>query len=159
DQQLLQCMEDSFGKIQMEHKKFSHTLESIQADCQTKQKAIEMLFQSLERLKKEKVDEQNMLAAMDLKADKDALGSKVDCTQFEASMERLDERLCKMHGQVSGQKQHCNELQQKLKDMMENKLDRQELKYFQKRLENIWKRDMEELENRILGDSAAGTRK
>ncbi|XP_039245198.1 glutamine-rich protein 2-like isoform X3 [Pipra filicauda] len=159
DQQLLQHMEDSFGKIQKEYKKFSYISESIQTDCQMKQKAIEMLFQSLERLKKEKVDEQNMLTAMDMKADKDALGSKVDCTQFEASMEGLDERLRKIQGQMSGQKQHCNELQQKLKDMMENKLDRGELKYFRNRLEEIWKGKMEDLENRILGDSAAGLRK
>ncbi|XP_027767054.1 glutamine-rich protein 2-like [Empidonax traillii] len=159
DQQLMQHMEDSFSKIQMEYKKFSYISESIQADCQTKQKAIEMLFQSVEKLKKEKVDEQNMLMAMDTKADKDALGSKVDCTQFEAGMEGLEERLRKMQGQMSGQKQHCNELQQKIKDMIENKLDRQELKFFRNRLEDTWKRNMEELENRILGDSAAGTRK
>ncbi|XP_064533754.1 glutamine-rich protein 2-like isoform X2 [Pseudopipra pipra] len=159
DQQLLQHMEDSFSKIQKEYKKLSYISESIQTDCQMKQKAIEMLFQSLERLKKEKVDEQNMLTAMDMKADKDALGSKVDCTQFEASMEQMDGRMQEMQGQMSGQKQHCNELQQKLKDMMENKLDRGELKYFRNRLEEIWKGKMEELENRILGDSAAGMRK
>ncbi|KFW82605.1 Glutamine-rich protein 2, partial [Manacus vitellinus] len=159
DQQLLQHMEEMFRKIQEDCNKLRSVSVSLQTDCEMKQKAIEMLFQSLEKLKKEKVDEQNMLTAMDMKADKDALGSKVDCTQFEASMEQMDGRMQEMQGQVKGQKQHCNELQQKLKDMMENKLDRGELKYFRNRLEEIWKGKMEELENRILGDSAAGLRK
>ncbi|XP_039245204.1 glutamine-rich protein 2-like isoform X2 [Pipra filicauda] len=159
DQQLLQHMEEMFRKIQEDCNKLRSVSVSLQTDCQMKQKAIEILFQSLEKLKKEKVDEQNMLTAMDMKADKDALGSKVDCTQFEASMEQMDGRMQEMQGQMSGQKQHCNELQQKLKDMMENKLDRGELKYFRNRLEEIWKGKMEDLENRILGDSAAGLRK
>ncbi|XP_039245202.1 glutamine-rich protein 2-like isoform X7 [Pipra filicauda] len=156
DQQLLQHMEDSFGKIQKEYKKFSYISESIQTDCQMKQKAIEMLFQSLETLK-DKAEEQNMLAAKDMKS---ALGSKVSCTQFEASMERLDQRLQEMQGQVLGQNEQWNEVQQQLSNMMENKLDRLELKPFHKQMEKIWQKSIKELEKKMAeSDSAAGLRK
>ncbi|NWI85681.1 QRIC2 protein, partial [Pitta sordida] len=161
DQELLQHMEETFETIQEDYQKLSYVSESLQADSQTKQKTIEvgMLLKSLERLQKEKVDEKNMLAATDMKADKAALASKLDCTQFEEKMEGLKGRMRKMQGQVSAQKQQCNELQEKLSDMMENKMDRRELKYFQKHLEESWNKSLEELENRIIGDSAAGMRK
>ncbi|XP_029817105.1 glutamine-rich protein 2-like [Manacus vitellinus] len=122
DQQLLQHMEDKVRKIQGDCEELSLVSGNLQKDCEEKQKAIEMLFQSLEKLKKDKAEEQNMLAAKDMKADKDALGSKVSCTQFEASMERLDKRMQEMQGQVLGQNEQWNEVQQQLSNMMENKV-------------------------------------
>ncbi|NXJ22959.1 QRIC2 protein, partial [Dicrurus megarhynchus] len=118
-----------------------------------------MLFQSLEKLQKEKADEQDVLAAMDMKADKAALGSKVDCSLFERNMELLDERMQELQSQISGQKQHWNKVQQQFSDAMEEKLDRQELKVFRRRLEDSWNRNIEELEKRMLGDSGAGIKK
>ncbi|NWT04553.1 QRIC2 protein, partial [Mionectes macconnelli] len=159
DQQVLQHMEDRVRKIQGDCEELSLVSVSLQKDCEQKQKAIEMLFQSQERLKKEKADEQNVLAAMDVKADKNALGSKVNCTQFEAGMERLDERLRKMQSQVLGQNQHWNKVQQHLSNTMENKLDRQELKDFRKQMEETWQKSIKELEKKMLADSAAGMRK
>ncbi|NXK38275.1 QRIC2 protein, partial [Piprites chloris] len=93
------------------------------------------------------------------KADKKALGSKVNCTQFEASMERLGQRLQKMQGQVLGQNQHWNKVQQHLSHTMENKLDRQELKDFHKQMEETWQKRIKELEKKLMTDSAAGLRK
>ncbi|NXO96863.1 QRIC2 protein, partial [Certhia brachydactyla] len=117
-----------------------------------------MLFQSLEKLQKEKADEQDMLSAMDLKADKAALASKVDCSQFEENMDRLDERMQELQSQISGQEEQWNETQQQLIDAMEEKLDRLELKAFRKRLEESWNRSIEDLEKR-MGDSGAGIKK
>ncbi|XP_051665425.1 glutamine-rich protein 2-like [Manacus candei] len=160
DQQLLQHMEDKVRKIQGDCEELSFVSGNLQKDCEEKQKAIEMLFQSLEKLKKDKAEEQNMLAAMDMKADKDALGSKVSCTQFEASMERLDKRMQEMQGQVLGQNEQWNEVQQQLNNMMENKLDRLELKPFHKQMEKIWQKSIKELEKKMAeSDSAAGLRK
>ncbi|XP_017684443.1 PREDICTED: glutamine-rich protein 2-like [Lepidothrix coronata] len=154
DQQLLQHMEDKVRKIQGDCEELSLVSGNLQKDCEEKQKAIEMLFQSLEKLQKEKADEQkmlqNMLTTMDVKADKNALGSKVNCTQFEANMERLDQRLRKMQSQVSGQNQHWNELQEKLSHRIENKLDRLELKAFHEKMEETWKKSIRELEKKIL---------
>ncbi|NXM01355.1 QRIC2 protein, partial [Tyrannus savana] len=130
---------------------------SLQKDCEQKQKDIEMLFQSLETLKKDKADEQNVLVAKDMKA---ALGSKVSSTQFEATMERLDQKMQEMQTQMSGQNQQWNQIQQKLSDMIGNKLDRQELKGFCKQMEETWQKSIKELEKKTAeGDSAAGMRK
>ncbi|XP_064251044.1 glutamine-rich protein 2-like [Passer domesticus] len=118
-----------------------------------------MLFQSLEKLQKEKADQQDMLAAMDMKADKAALGSKVNCSQFEENMEELDERMEELQSQISGQEQHWNKMQQQISDAMEEKLDRLELKTFRKHLEDSWNRNMEELENRLSRENAAGYKK
>ncbi|KAJ7423095.1 glutamine-rich protein 2-like protein [Willisornis vidua] len=159
DQILLQHMEDTFSKIQGDCDELRCTSVTLQTDIQLKQRDIEMLSQSLERLQKEKADEKTMLAAIDMKADKDSLGSKVEHTQFEESMEYLDERMRKMQGYMLGQKKNYKDMQEKLSDMMENKLDRRELKYFRRRLEDNWNRNLEELEKRILGESAAGIRK
>ncbi|XP_027562667.1 glutamine-rich protein 2-like [Neopelma chrysocephalum] len=116
-----------------------------------------MLFQSLERLKKEKTAEEIMVTVMDMKS---ALGSKVSCTQFEANMERLDQRLRKMQSLVLGQNQHWNELQEKLSNRIENKLDRQELKAFHEQMEETWQKNIKELETKMAeSDSAAGLRK
>ncbi|NXY12432.1 QRIC2 protein, partial [Pteruthius melanotis] len=93
------------------------------------------------------------------KADKAALGSKVSCSLFEEKMERLDERMQEMQSQISGQKQHWNQMQQQFSDAMEGKLDRLELKAFRNQMEETWNRNMEDLENRLMRDSAAGIRK
>ncbi|NXB94364.1 QRIC2 protein, partial [Vidua chalybeata] len=116
-----------------------------------------MLFQSLEKLQKEKANVQDMMAAMDMvqKADKAALGSKVDCncSQFEENMEELDERMQELQSQISDQEQHWNvntmqqQVQRQFSDAIEEKLDRLELKTFRKHLEDSWSRNMEELEN------------
>ncbi|XP_032563517.1 glutamine-rich protein 2-like [Chiroxiphia lanceolata] len=163
DQQLLQHMEDRVRKIQGDCEELSLVSGNLQKDCEEKQKAIEMLFQSLEKLQKEKADEQkmlqNMLAAVDVKADKNALGSKVNRTQFEANMERLEQRLRKMQSQVLGQNEHWNELQEKLSHRIENKLDRGELKAFHEQMEETWKKSIKELEKKMMADSAAGLRK
>ncbi|NXG00874.1 QRIC2 protein, partial [Sakesphorus luctuosus] len=155
----LQHMEDTFSKIQGDCDELRRTSVTLQTDIQLKQRDIEMLSQSLERLQKEKADGKTLLAAVDMKADKDALGSKVEYTQFEESMDYLDERMRKMQGYMLGQKKNYKDMQEKLSDMMENKLDRRELKYFRRQLEDNWNRNLEELEKRILGESAAGIRK
>ncbi|NXR66891.1 QRIC2 protein, partial [Rhadina sibilatrix] len=118
-----------------------------------------MLFESVEKLQKEKADQQEMLAAMDLKADKAALRTKVDCSQFEENMEQLDDRMQELQNQISAQKEHWNKVQQQFSDAMEEKLDREELKAFRRRLDDAWSRNIATLETRLLGDSGAGFKK
>ncbi|XP_068066269.1 glutamine-rich protein 2-like isoform X2 [Anomalospiza imberbis] len=159
DRELSQHMEAKILQIQRDYEKLSFASGILQKDSQQKQSAIEMLFQSLEKLQKEKASEQDVMAAMDMKADKAALGSKVDCSQFEENMEELDERMQELQSQISGQEQHWNKMQQQLSEAMEEKLDRLELKTFRKHLEDSWKRNMEELENRLMRENAAGIKK
>ncbi|NWY65218.1 QRIC2 protein, partial [Erithacus rubecula] len=155
DHELAQQMEARFVQIQRDYEKISFASGSLQKDSQEKQKAIEMLFQSLEKLQQEKADEQEMLAAIDVKADKAALGSKVNCSQLEANLERLDERMQDLQSQISGQKQHWNEVQQKVNFVEKTKLDRLELKAFRNQMVEMWKRSISELESKIREDDAA----
>ncbi|XP_027564133.1 glutamine-rich protein 2-like [Neopelma chrysocephalum] len=75
-------------------------------------------------------------------------------------MERLDQRMQEMQGQVLGQNEHWNEVEQQLSKMIENKLDRLELKPFHKQMEKIWQKSIKELEKKMAeSDSAAGLRK
>ncbi|RMC10865.1 hypothetical protein DUI87_12577 [Hirundo rustica rustica] len=159
DQERLHHVEATVVQIQGNCEKLSFASGRLQKDSQQKQKAIEMLFQSLEKLQKEKADEQDMLAAMDLKADRAALGSKVNCSQFEANMERMDERMQELQSQISDQEQHWNTVQQQFSDAMEEKLGRQELKAFSDHMEETWNRNLEELENRLSRERAAGIKK
>ncbi|XP_056363004.1 glutamine-rich protein 2-like [Oenanthe melanoleuca] len=160
DTNQMQPKRASVVQMQKDYEKLSFISGSLQKDSQEKQKAIEMLFQSLEKLQKEKADEQDMLAAIDLKADKAALGSKVNCSQLEANLERLDERMQDLQSQISGQKQHCNEVQQKLSFVEEEKLDRLELKAFSNQMVETWRRSISELESKIKeDDTAAGIKR
>ncbi|XP_053817648.1 glutamine-rich protein 2-like isoform X1 [Vidua chalybeata] len=159
DRELSQHMEAKFLQIQRDYEKLSFASGMLQKDSQQKQKEITMLFQSLEKLQKEKANVQDMMAAMDMKADKAALGSKVDCSQFEENMEELDERMQELQSQISDQEQHWNEVQRQFSDAIEEKLDRLELKTFRKHLEDSWSRNMEELENRLMRENAAGIKK
>ncbi|NXA73411.1 QRIC2 protein, partial [Thryothorus ludovicianus] len=93
------------------------------------------------------------------KADKAALGSKVDCSTFEENMEELDERMQELQNQISGQEENFIQAHLQLSDSMEEKLDRLELKAFRKRLENSWNRSIEELEKRMTADTGAGIKK
>ncbi|KAJ7415143.1 glutamine-rich protein 2-like protein [Pitangus sulphuratus] len=92
------------------------------------------------------------------KDDKAALGSKVNCTQFEASMESLEERMREMLKRVLGQEQRWQEVHQQLRDVLDSKLDRLELGPFQKQLEEIWGRMIKELKDEmsVSADDAAG---
>ncbi|XP_032934448.1 glutamine-rich protein 2-like [Catharus ustulatus] len=159
DQELAQQMEARFLNVQKDYEKLTFASGSLQKDSQEKQKAIEMLFQSLEKLQKEKADERDMLAAIEVKADKADLGSKVDCNQFEQNMEQVDERMQDLQSQISDQEQHWNEVQQKFSEAMEEKLDRLELKAFRKRLEESWNRSIGDFEKRVTEDTGAGIKK
>ncbi|NXH04038.1 QRIC2 protein, partial [Loxia leucoptera] len=160
DPEQIQPKEATVVQMQRDYEKLSFISGSLQKDSEKKQKEIEMLFQSLEKLQKEKANHLDILAAMDVKADKAALGSKVNCSQFEANMERLDERMQELQSQISGQEQHWNNMQQQLSLVEEEKLDRLELKTFRYQMEETWKRRIEELRNEMKeGDSGAGIKK
>ncbi|NXO26810.1 QRIC2 protein, partial [Cisticola juncidis] len=159
DQELSKTMEAKFLEMQKEYEKLKFASGSLQKDSEQKQRAIEMLFQSVEKLQKEKADEQAMWEAMDLKADKDALGNKVDCSQFEEDMEQVDERMQELQNLITEQNEHWKKMHQHFRDAMDEKLDREELKVFRKRLEELWSRNLENFEKRMLGDTGAGIKK
>lgn len=54
--------------------------------------------------------------------DKAALGSKVSCAHFDASMEHLEQRLQELLRRVLGQEQRWQEAQQQFSDALNSKV-------------------------------------
>ncbi|XP_040445122.1 glutamine-rich protein 2-like [Falco naumanni] len=124
---------------------------------------LEVLFQSVERLQRDKAAKEDLALELEVKADKAALAGKVNCTQFESNIERLYEAIEEVRSQVTGQGQGWQEVQQQLSELreeMDSKLDRLELGPFQRELEN-WKRSLKQLKERLpaMPDGGAGIKK
>ncbi|XP_065521236.1 glutamine-rich protein 2-like isoform X2 [Lathamus discolor] len=98
------------GTVQRECQKLSSATRNLLNDSHQKQKDIEALFQSLERL--EKVDKVDMELGMDQKTEKAALAGKVSHTQFEASLKQLNERNQEVLSWLMVQEQQLQQVQQ-----------------------------------------------
>ncbi|XP_074703289.1 glutamine-rich protein 2-like [Strix aluco] len=123
---------------------------------------MEALFRSLERLEKEKANKEDLVLGIDVKADKTALAGKVSRTQFEASMERLNEMMQETLSRVAGQEQGWHQVQRQLSEEMDSKLDRLELGPFRQQLEEHWRSILEQLKEKeplTEADDAAGMKK
>ncbi|OWK49514.1 hypothetical protein RLOC_00013434, partial [Lonchura striata] len=66
DHERLHYMEATLVQMRGDWEKLSFVSGTLQKDAEQKQKAIEMLFQSLEKVQREKTDEQDVMAAMDM---------------------------------------------------------------------------------------------
>ncbi|XP_065591710.1 glutamine-rich protein 2 [Cyrtonyx montezumae] len=131
-------------------------------DRHQRQRDIETLFQSLERLEKEKADKEELVLEIDVKADRSALASKVSCAQFDAAMEQLNGLIRETLSKVACQEQDWHQAQQKLIEELDSKLDRPELALLRQQLEERWRRDLKQLRDeapRVEADDAAGIRK
>ncbi|KAF4802974.1 glutamine-rich protein 2-like protein [Turdus rufiventris] len=154
DEELLKSIQATVVRVEGDCEQLSYITGSLRDDHHQHQKDIEALFRSLEGLEK-KADKEDLLL---LKVDKAALGSKVSCAHFDASMERLEERIQDLLRRVLGQEQRWQEAQQRFNDALDFKLDRLELRPFQKQLENTWARIIKDLKDELSVkiDNAAG---
>ncbi|XP_039423181.1 glutamine-rich protein 2-like isoform X4 [Corvus cornix cornix] len=154
DEELLKSIQATVMRVEGDCEQLSYITGSLRDDHRQHQKHIEALFRSLEGLEK-KADKEDLLL---LKVDKAALGNKVSCAHFDASMERLEERLRELLRRVSGQEQRWKEAQQQFSDALDSKLDRLELGPFQKQLEDTWARTIKDLRDELSVelDNAAG---
>ncbi|XP_074778467.1 glutamine-rich protein 2-like [Athene noctua] len=162
DEELLKRIQATITQVQGDYEKLSSVTESLLNDRHQKQKDIEALFRSLERLEKEKADKEDLVLGIDVKAVKTALAGKVSRAQFEASMERQREMIQEMLSRVTGQEQGWHQVQQQLSEEMDSKLDRLELGPFRQQLEEHCRSILEQLEEKAPlteADDAAGTKK
>ncbi|XP_064323486.1 glutamine-rich protein 2 [Phalacrocorax carbo] len=162
DEELLRRIQATIVQVQGDYEKLSSVTGNLLDDRQQKQKDIEALFQSLERLEKEKADKEELVLGIDVKADKAALASKVSRAQFDASMERLNEVVQEMLSRVTGQEEGWHRVQRQLSEEMGSKLDRLELGPFRQQLEEHWKSILEQLKEKVPqteADDAAGIKK
>ncbi|XP_068270339.1 glutamine-rich protein 2-like [Nyctibius grandis] len=162
DEERLRHIQASIVQVQEHCEQLSSITGSLQDDRQKQQRDIEALFHSLERLQEEKADKEELLLGIDVKADKAALNGKVSRSQFEASMERLQELIQEVQSRVTGQEQGWQQVQRQLWEELGSKLDRLELGPFRQQLDERWKSALAQLKEKLLlteVDDAAGMKK
>ncbi|XP_072737209.1 glutamine-rich protein 2 isoform X3 [Ciconia boyciana] len=162
DEELLKRIQATVVQVQGDYEKLSSITGNLLDDRHQKQKDIEALFQSLEKLEKEKADKEDLVLGIDVKADKTSLAGKVSRTQFDASMERLNEMIQEMLSRVTGQEEGWHQVHRQLSEEMGSKLDRLELGPFRQQLEEHWRSILEPLKEKAPqtgADDAAGIKK
>ncbi|CAM9982288.1 unnamed protein product [Bubo scandiacus] len=162
DEELLKRIQAAVTQVQGDYEQLNSVTGNLLHDRHQKEKDIEALFRSLERLEKEKANKEDLVLGIDVKADKTALAGKVSRTQFDASMERLNEMIQETLSRVTGQEQGWHQLQRQLSEEMDSKLDRLELGPFRQQLEEHWRSTLEQLKEKeplTEADDAAGTKK
>uniref|UniRef100_A0A8D1KM50 DUF4795 domain-containing protein n=1 Tax=Sus scrofa TaxID=9823 RepID=A0A8D1KM50_PIG len=162
DEELLGHIQGAILQVQGDCEKLNVTTSSLIEDHRQKQKDIDLLYQGLEKLEKEKANREHLEMEIDVKADKSALAGKVSRVQFDATTEQLNHMMQELVAKMSGQEQDWQKMLDKLLVQMDNKLDRLELDPVRQSLEDRWKSLRQQLKERsplYQADEAAAMRR
>ncbi|KAM4663493.1 glutamine-rich protein 2 [Discoglossus pictus] len=162
DSDLLGHIQNKMLQLQEECEKLNKTTGDLIQEHQQKQRHIDILYQSVEKLEEKKVDKEHIEEEIDVKADKQALERKLSRTQFDATMEQLNNMFQELLGKVSVQEQDWQRVLDKISAEMQSKLDRMELDPYKQQLEERWNyihRQLQERLPQVEADEAAGIRK
>nr|XP_051694268.1 glutamine-rich protein 2 isoform X3 [Oryctolagus cuniculus] len=162
DEELLGHVQSAILQVQGDCEKLNITTSNLIEDHRQKQKDIEMLYQGLEKLEKEKANREHLEMQIDVKADKSALAAKVSRVQFDATTEQLNRMMQELVAKMSGQEQDWQKMLDKLLLEMDSKLDRLELDPVKQLLEDRWKSLRQQLKERsplYQADEAAAMRR
>ncbi|XP_053068536.1 glutamine-rich protein 2 isoform X3 [Acinonyx jubatus] len=162
DEELLGHIQSAILQVQGDCEKLNITTGSLIEDHRQKQKDIDVLYQGLEKLEKEKANREHLEMEIDVKADKSALEAKVSRVQFDATTEQLNHMMQELTSKMSGQERDWQKMLDKLLVEMDSKLDRLELDPVKQLLEDRWKALRQQLKERpplYQADEAAAMRK
>ncbi|KAM9597367.1 glutamine-rich protein 2 [Trichechus inunguis] len=162
DEELLGHVQSAILQVQGDCEKLNITTSNLIEDHQQKQKDIDVLYQGLEKLEKEKANREHLEMEMDVKADKSALAGKVSRIQFDATTEQLNHMVQELVAKMSGQEQDWQKMLDTLLLKMDSKLDRLELDPVKHMLEDRWKSLRQQLKERppfYQADEAAAMRR
>ncbi|XP_077107926.1 glutamine-rich protein 2 [Ranitomeya variabilis] len=163
DGKLFAHIQKTMKQLQEECERLDRTTGSLIQDHEQKQQHIDVLYQTVANLDKNKVDKEPIGLETDVvKADKRALESKLGRTHFDASTEHLSRMMQELLGKVSAQEQDWQRLLEKINVEMQNKLDRMELEPMKNILEQCWRDLRGQLQEHpplYEADEAAGIRK
>ncbi|XP_021096667.1 glutamine-rich protein 2 isoform X3 [Heterocephalus glaber] len=162
DEELLGHVQSAILQVQGDCEKLNITTSNLIEDHWQKQKDIDVLYQRLEKLEKEKANRKHLQMEIEVKADKSALASKVSRVQLDATTEQLNHMMQELMAKMSGQEQDWQKLLDKLLAEMDMKLDRLELDPVKQALEDRWKSLREQLKERsplYQADEAAAMRR
>ncbi|XP_055431170.1 glutamine-rich protein 2 isoform X2 [Bubalus kerabau] len=162
DEELLGHVQSAILQVQGDCEKLNITTSNLIEDHRQKQKDIDVLYQGLEKLEKEKANREHLEMEIDVKADKSALAAKVSRIQFDATTEQLNHMMQELVAKMTGQEQDWQKMLDKLLVEMDNKLDRLELDPVKQSLEDRWKSLRQQLKERsplYQADEAAAMRR
>ncbi|XP_047401222.1 glutamine-rich protein 2 isoform X2 [Sciurus carolinensis] len=148
DEELLGHVQSAILQVQGDCEKLNITTSNLIEDHQQKQKDIDMLYQGLEKLEKEKANREHLEMGIDVKADKSALAAKVSRVRFDATTEQLTHMMQELMTKMSGQEQDWQKMLDKLLVEMDSKLDRLELDPVKHLLEDRWRSLRKQLKER-----------
>ncbi|XP_037664978.1 glutamine-rich protein 2 [Choloepus didactylus] len=162
DEELLGHVQSTILQVQGDCEKLNITTSNLIEDHRQKQKDIDVLYQGLEKLEREKANREHLDVEIDGKADKSALAAKVSRVQFDATTEQLNHMMQELAAKMSGQEQDWQKMLDKLLAEMDSKLDRLELDPVKELLEDRWKSLRQQLKERsplYQADEAAAMRR
>ncbi|XP_027626575.1 glutamine-rich protein 2 [Tupaia chinensis] len=162
DEELLGHVQSAILQVQGDCEKLNITTSNLIEDHRQKQKDIDVLYQGLEKLEKEKANREHLELEIDVKADKSALAAKVSRIQFDATTEKLNHMMQELVAKMSGQERDWQKMLDKLLAEMDSKLDRLELDPVKQMLEDRWKSLRQQLQERsplYQADEAAAMRR
>ncbi|XP_055264506.1 glutamine-rich protein 2 [Moschus berezovskii] len=162
DEELLGHVQSAILQVQGDCEKLNITTSNLIEDHRQKQKDIDVLYQGLEKLEKEKANREHLEMEIDVKADKSALAAKVSRIQFDATTEQLNHMMQELVAKMTGQEKDWQKMLDKLLVEMDNKLDRLELDPVKQSLEDRWKSLRQQLKERsplYQADEAAAMRR
>ncbi|XP_007958046.1 glutamine-rich protein 2 [Orycteropus afer afer] len=148
DEELLGHVQSAILQVQGDCEKLNITTSNLIKDHREKQKDIDVLYQGLERLDKEKANREHLEMEINVKADKSALAGKVSRVQFDTTTEQLNYMMQELLAKISGQEQDWQKMVDKLLLEMDSKLDRLELDPVKQLLEERWKSLRQQLKER-----------
>ncbi|CAK6438547.1 unnamed protein product [Pipistrellus nathusii] len=162
DEELLGHVQSAILQVQGDCEKLNSVTGNLIEDHRQKQKDIDVLYQGLEKLEKEKANRGHLEMEIEVKADKSALEGKVSRMQFDATTEQLNHMMQELVVKMSGQEQDWQKMLDRLLSEMDSKLDRLELDPVKQLLEDRWKSLRQQLKERsplYQADEAAGMRR
>ncbi|XP_054564902.1 glutamine-rich protein 2 [Eptesicus fuscus] len=162
DEELLGHVQSAILQVQGDCEKLNLITGNLIEDHRQKQKDIDVLYQGLEKLEKEKANRGHLEMEMEVKADKSALEAKVSRMQFDATTEQLNHMMQELVAKMSGQERDWQKMLDRLLTEMDSKLDRLELDPVKQLLEDRWKSLRQQLKERsplYQADEAAGMRR
>ncbi|XP_060058787.1 glutamine-rich protein 2 isoform X2 [Erinaceus europaeus] len=162
DEELLGHVQSAILQVQGDCEKLNTTTSNLIEDHRQKQKDINMLYQGLEKLEREKANREHLEMEIDVKADKRDLAATVSRVQFDETTEQLNHMMKELVAKISGQEQDWQKMVDKLLVEMDSKLDRLELDPVKQMLEDRWKSLRQQLKERsplYQADEAAAMRR
>ncbi|XP_060146820.1 glutamine-rich protein 2 isoform X1 [Globicephala melas] len=122
DEELLGRVQSAILQVQGDCEKLSIITGNLIEDHRQRQKDIEVLYQGLEKLQKEKANREHLELEINVKADKSALAAKVSRVQFDATTEQLNHMMQELVAKMSGREGDWQKMLDRLLVQMDNKV-------------------------------------